>query len=291
MNITRHICVNTEIREFDNGNVIFYDSLSRAYAEIIEEHYIKKYSNTAFMCTPCYPWFSFEDNMITKEMLERYSQRIFCNFDQFTHEDYMLRIFDWCRQVGITNIWEWQIPILGIYPDDLKGITTFMPVRYVTKYEHLAIQPVENPEFLYVFAGNLMERRYDLMRDHMFDYLPFKIISGIRYADNINEFNNCACVLNIHSEDGACGALQEMLRLHELMCLNIPIVSEVSNINYFGNLITEINKDDIPNLYNLIVNDVITINQNPASGYKAMTYTDEAFERHRINLLQFHKVI
>lgn len=288
MYIPRNISTNTEVRNFDNGSAIYYDALSSVYADIIEEHYIKRYNNTVFMCTPCYPFFSFDGNMITKEMIDKYTWKVFCNFDQFVHDDYKNHLFDWCRHVGITDIWEWQIPILNVYPDDLKKIVSFMPTRYITKYEPFAIQPVAEPQFLYIFAGNLMERRYNLMRGHMYDYLPYKTISGIRYIDNVDEFKRCAFALNIHSENNT---MQESLRIHEFLCLNVPVVSEVSDVNYFGNLITEITENDIPNLYDLVVNDSIKINQSPAADYKALTYSDVAFERYRLNLLQFHKVI
>lgn len=288
MYIPRNISTNTEVREFENGSAIYYDALSSIYADIIEEHYINKYPNTVFMCTPCYPYFSFGGNMITKDMIENYTWKIFCNFDQFVHEDYMINIFDWCRQVGVTDIWEWQIPILRLYPDDLKKLVSFMPVRYVTKYEPYAIQPTHEPEFLYAFSGNLMERRYNIIQNHMNDYLPFKIISGIRYIDNVNEFKNCACILNIHSENNT---LQEQLRIHEFLCLNAPVVSEISDVNYFGDLITEVTENDMINLYDLITNDNIIINRNPAMEYKSKTYNDDAFDRHKMNLLQFHKVI
>lgn len=288
MFVPRYIYTNTDIREYNNGSAIYCDALSSVYADIIEEHYIKRYNNTVFMCTPCYPYFSFDENMITGERISKYARKVFCNFDQFIHEDYKMRLFDWCRQVGVTDIWEWQIPILQSYPDDLKRIVTFMPTRYVTKYESVAIQPVQDPKFLYIFAGNLMQRRYDLMQQHMCDYLPYKTVSGIRYIDNADEFKDCACALNIHSENNT---MQESLRIHEFLCLNVPVVSEVSDVNYFGNLITEISENDIPNLYDLITEEMITINQSPAAGYKALTYTDEAFYRHRMNLLQFRKVI
>lgn len=288
MDIPRNLSTNTNIREYTNGSAIYFDTLSSVYADIIEEHYIKQYSNTVFMCTPCHPFFSFDGNMITKEMISKYTWKVFCNFDQFAYEDYKNRVFDWCRQVGITDIWEWQIPLLQVYPDDLKKIVSFMPTRYVTKYESVAIKPVENPKFLYIFTGNLTERRYNIMRSHMNNYIPYKTINGIRYMNNVDEFKNCACVLNIH---GGNSTMQESLRIHEFLCLNVPVVSEVSDVNYFGNLITEISENDIPNLYDLIVNDEIVINQSPAANYKALTYSDMAFERYKLNLLQFHKVI
>lgn len=284
------ISLDTQIMKCDNGNAIFYDSLSLVYADIILEHYINKYTNTVFLCTPCYPFFSFNgDTMVPKEMIDQYDRKIFCNFDHYVYESYKNCIFDWCRSVGITDIWEWQIPILQKYPDDLKKITSFMPVRYVTKYEPFAITPTDDPTYLFVFSGNITERRYNLIQNMSSYYLPYKVVIGIRYIDNINEFNDCACVLNIHANDGI--KTQEQLRIHEFLCLNVPVVSEISDVNYFGDLVTEIPTDNIPDLYDLVANKSIKIYQNPAADYKALTYDNDAFEKYRIMLLQYNRII
>lgn len=290
MNIQRNITTDTRIREYDNGNAVYYDAISSIYADIIEEHYINRYNNTIFLCTPCYPHFTFDGStLISKEMVDKYERIIFCNFDHYIYEDYKNGIFDWCRQIGVTDIWEWQISILQKYPDDLKRIVSFMPMRYVTKYEPFAIQPVQNPKFLYVFCGHISNRRYNFISTHSCNYIPYKLINGINYMDNVDEFKDCACVLNIHGMDEI--KTQEQLRIHEFLCLNIPVVSEVSDVNYFGDLITEITEDDIHNLYGLVTSESIKINQSPAAGYKALTYNDEDFERYRSILLQYHKVI
>ena len=196
-------------------------------------------------------------------------------------------IFDWCRRLSINEIWEWQINIMDKYPEDLKPIVKFMPVRYISEYEQYAITP-KDPVYLFAFSGNLGEHRIDVIEQYTSGYMPIKIISGVRYFDMTNEFENCACVLNIHYHPDN---YQEQLRICEFLSLNIPVVSEASAINYFGDLVPEITPDEITDLYTKLQNNEIIIPENPAQKYKALTHTDEAFEKYRTNLLKYHRVI
>lgn len=287
MYIPRNISTNTEIREFDNGCAIFYDALSSIYAKIIEEHYIKKYSNTVFLCTPCYPFFTFNDNMIPKEMITNYSTRIFCNFDHFTYDSYASHLFEWCRNVDITNIWEWQVKIMDKYPDDLKRKVKFMPVRYVPFYENKQVIK-KDIKYLFAFSGNINERRYRILNQFNIDYIPYKILNGIKYIDHIDEFEHTAFVLNLHGDDGN---QQEQLRIHEFLCMNMPVVSEISDVNYFGDIICEKTVDDIQNLYYDFCDGNIVFPENIAEKYKALTFSDKAFEQYREMILRYRRVI
>lgn len=287
MDIPRNLSTNTNIRKYTNGSAIFFDAISMIYADIIEEHYIDKYPNTVFLCTPCYPFFSFHENMISKEMIKNYSNRIFCNFDHFTYESYTSNLFDWCRNVDIDEIWEWQIKIMDLYPDDLKRKVRFMPVRYVTSYEDCRIVK-KNIEYLFVFAGNINERRYWILNQFSTNYIPYKILNGIKYREHIEEFEHAAFVLNIHGNDGS---QQEQLRIHEFLCMDMPVITEISDVNYFGDIICEKTIDDISNLYYDYCEDNIIFPENIADKYKALTYSDRAFERYREMLLRYQRII
>ena len=100
--------------------------------------------------------------MIPKEMITNYSTRIFCNFDHFTYDSYASHLFEWCRNVDITNIWEWQVKIMDKYPDDLKRKVKFMPVRYVPFYENKQVIK-KDIKYLFAFSGNINERRYRIL--------------------------------------------------------------------------------------------------------------------------------
>lgn len=272
---------NTRISDYENGSSIFFDSVTEVVQKIIEEHYIHKYPKTAFLCTPCYPHFSFRENMISKSMLSKYDYIIFLNFDHFAVAGYKELVFNWITEVGVDEIWEWQIGMLKEYPENIKPLLKFMPVRYVTYYEPYAITQ-KDIRYIFAFPGNTCGRRQDIINTYSSWYIPYKIINGISYAPNAQEFEHCVCVLNIHGE---VGNHQEQLRICELLCLNVPIVSEVSDINYFGELVTEIPTDQITKLHYLLINEEINIYTNPAAAYKELTYTDDAFEKYRISLL------
>lgn len=288
MNIPINLSLHTKIKTYENGNAIYFDSISDVYRLIIEEYYLPKYTNTVFLCTPCYPHFAFDGStFVRNEDISQYKHKIFCNFDHYNFESYMNGIFDWCMDLHIDEIWEWQINIMNKYPEDLKDLVKFMPVRYISKYEQFAIT-LKDPVYLFAFCGNIGEYRMSVLEQYTSQYAPIKVLCGIRYLNNTKEFENCACVFNIHYHPDN---YQEQLRICEFLSLNIPVVSEASDINYFGNLVPEITPDEIGKLYIKLRNNEIIIPENPAQKYKALTHTDEAFEKYRKNLLEYHRII
>lgn len=283
MKLQHHLTTDTYIQEYDNGSVIYYDSISDPFKCVIEAYYLRNYNNTAFLCTPCYPYFSFNGNFIDPNVLQKYDNVIFVNFDHLQFENYRNNLFNWLSQINVTKIWEWQIPIMNMYPEHLRSRVEFMPLRYIPSYEEHVIKTSPDPRYLFAFCGTLSQRRINILQYFATNYVPFKVIQGIRYTQCSCEFDGCCCVLNIHGDEGN---FQEQLRISEFLSLNIPVVSEVSEINYFGDLVKEFEYDDLRNL-EFLYNPI----NNVALRYKQLTYKDEDFERYRQQLLRYHRVL
>ena len=283
MKLQHHLTTDTYIQEYDNGSVIYYDSISDPFKCVIESYYLRNYNNTAFLCTPCYPYFSFNGNFIDPNVLQKYDNVIFVNFDHLQFENYRNNLFNWLSQINVTKIWEWQIPIMNMYPEYLRNKVEFMPLRYIPSYEEYVIRNPLEPRYLFAFCGTLSQRRINILQYFATNYVPFKVIQGIRYTQCTNEFESCACILNIHGDEGN---FQEQLRISEFLSLNIPVVSEVSEINYFGDLVKEFEYDDLGKL-EFLYNPI----NNVALRYKQLTYKDEDFERYRQQLLRYHRVL
>lgn len=272
--------ISTHILDLDNHIRVLYDDISYPYTHIIEEHYSnERFRDTIFMLTPCYPCFSFSGNLISPEMMEGYNNRIFCNFDHFVYEDYKEMLFQWIRDSNITKVWEWQINMINIYPDDIRPMVEFMPVRYCQWYEQFRTDRSAEKIYDVAFIGNINHRRYNILCDYFSNYSNIKTVLGYGLSELAYEFDNCKCILNIHGDDGNN---QEQLRIFEAICLNIPVVSEISPVNYFPGMVIEVPTAQISQL------DIMSeltggINQNfdRAGFYKLMTYTDEAFEEYR----------
>lgn len=275
---------NTHVMDIDNHIRIMYDDISYPYTHIIMEHYSdERYRDTIFMLTPCYPYFSFNGNLIPEEMMEGYTNRIFCNFDHFAYKEYKEMVFEWIRNTGITKVWEWQANMTAryyIYPEDIRQNVIFMPVRYCEWYEQFRTNRDAEKIFDLGFIGNINPRRYNLLQNYFSSYSHIKTVLGYGLPNLANNFDDCKCILNIHGDDGNN---QEQLRVFEAICLNIPVISEKSPINYFPGMVIEVPTAQISqvDVMGAIANG---INQDfdRAGLYKRMTYSDEAFEEYRM---------
>lgn len=228
------------------------------------------------------------DKFISKDFLKDYNKIVFCNFEHYSYDMYVKPLFQWLEDIKVDEIWEWQIPLLDKYPLNLKDKVKFMPMRYIPEYEQYRITDRDN-KYAFMFSGVLHPRRNALLYKMSLYYFPFKVLNGITYKDNTNEFKDCNYVLNIHGQENFN---QEQLRICELLSLNMPIVSEKSPINYFQGLVPEIDYNNIMQKPWLLCQSNIKVDKNANFDvlYKNKTYTDEAFEKYRNDLLKaYHK--
>ena len=259
----------TSTIELNNNICVVYDSLTEPYVHIILEHY-SDYHNTIFLLTPCYPcWGAQEELFITN--ISKYDKRIFCNFDHLIWDAYCDSLFSWIRREHINEVWEWQLRYIDRYPEDIKGIVRFRPVRYCSYYNKLIDSTPRTNRYKFAFVGNLNQYRIDFMQCGR--YSEYKALSGYRLDQLYDEFKDCEGVLNIH---GYRGNEQEQLRIFPLICMNIPVCSERSSINYFPNIVTEIDNIDQIHYLDYSVDEI----------YRSLTYSDSSYEEYCDKLIR-----
>lgn len=144
------------------------------------------------------------------------------------------------------EIWDYD-ELNSRYMQLYKGINVskIYPMEFYPKME--CIHNTENPEYDVLFYGFFNNRRAKVLSDlHMQSYndFNFNIFVGGTVEQNIKKIANSKIVLNIHASGGY--NRQEQERIGFLVGNKKCVISETSQLNYFGGAIKETN---VKNLY------------------------------------------
>lgn len=243
---------------------------------MIQEHYDKPdFNDTLFII-----------NLIDLEIDLDYfkqSSKIYYNLEHakdlnVANNKYVIEQY---KKLGITEVWSME-PNCEMFDSDL-GIR-FMPIRYTTLIDKTVFHNNSRVDFDLGFTGivgaKFCPRRNDFFNEYMNPKYDFsiKIMNGYNICSMKDEFTNCRYALDFHRTYNHNN--QNQVRLFEHICLGHTVLSEKSDYNIFPGLIYE--WENIDELNNLIK----TVEpQDFSEQYKEMTYTDDAYERYRNDIL------
>lgn len=244
---------------------------------MVQEHYdIPDYEDTLFLINTLGKPF-----WLNKEDFPQH-RKIYYNLEHTNDLQIEDKNFvnNWFKDFGITEVWSFE-PNSEIHDSDL-GVK-YMPMRYTS---YIKKQPyLKTHKFDLGFIGVIGSSSLNPRRNNFFDsYIrkgydfSLKIMNGYTISDLQDELASCRFMLDTHRNYRH--TMQNQVRLFEHVCLGHTVLSEKSEYNIFPGLIYEWeNIDELNNLVKTVEP------QDFSEKYKEMTYTDDAYDYYRYNII------
>lgn len=272
---------------------VYYDVLCEYAVSVIKEYYNSpEYTNTIFMLSPCYEYFNFYiSSPITRQIIYdnigRDPERIiFLNFDHLIKDHYVDALNKWLDEIGVDEIWEWQIEnfIHNKYKQSNK--VKFMPMRYSSTYAGMGVPAGYMRKYDFTFIGSFGGRRQDILG--RFTYFPYQILSGYPIQCFKDELNNGGFLLNISGDEKEY-TLREQLRISTCISMGIPVMTEKDMFPYYPGITDEFELHELDDVYSftgrLRSEYYMYRNKDVSKLYKDLTQSDQTFEQYRNNIL------
>jgi len=263
---------------------VFYQSYLKSIAKTILEHYdTVEFSNTLFdigqIC-------NIESTQMYYPSELKYqtgcNRLIFYQLEQLTlnHPFHIDTLKPWMESNEVDEIWDYSLPENSrYYTDKMLSKVKFKPMRYTTWFEQFQYSKSLDPRYDFLFIGVVAPDRYDkLNRLSVNTKFNRTIITwGRPIYNSLLELSLSKYVLNLKQHN--LNGIQNQVRIYELLGLNCTVVSEKDDFNYFSDLIYQFN--NISELFNFDKSQL-----NPKEKYKELTYSIEAYDNYRLNILK-----
>lgn len=258
--------------------LVRYMPLAKSTAYMVLEHYdTEEYEDTVFVINT---WDSKEE-AASHLLGARY---IFYQMEHFPMGgDYVKETIQ--RMNTYDEVWDIDILNIRIYPDEIRKKVKFMPLRYASIYDNLNIIRKAVPRFDWLFCGVCSPHRQQIIGwlAANFELNKGMYIFGHKYEEIPDLLADAKFMINIHQTDES-HTIQEQVRISEILSMGLPVISERSIINYFGDLITECDMYDLPTVLKIANSD------SQKDQYKKLTYTDDAYNAYREDILMMNPI-
>jgi len=167
---------------------------------------------------------------------------------------------------NVDEIWEYDLNNLMFLKSMGFNNVKHMPLKYANSLKRINNNCVKDIDVLFYGQVKGCERRKEIIekisQKHNIIIVPYGTT-----GDKLYQYvDRSKIVLNIHFYESG---IQEQVRIFELLINNKCVLSERSKINYFGDLITECDKDEIVNKIDfLLKNDNWKLFNNVGKLYK-----------------------
>lgn len=257
---------------------VVYPPILESIKYMLQEHYdIPEYDDTIFMVNTATSYSYLDLSNCHQHRCIYYNFEHSCDFDIDDK-----RIFeDYIKRYQITEIWSFE-PNCEVWDTDM-GIK-YMPPRYTTyikKQEYPKTNKFDLGFVGVIGSANACPRRNDFLEKYLYDNkydFSLKIMNGYNITELQDEFATCRFVLDTHRNYRH--SMQNQVRIFEHICLGHTVFSEKSDYNIFPGLIYEWeNIDELNDLIHTVEP------QDFSEKYKEMTYTNEAYENYKNEML------
>lgn len=255
-----------------------YMPLASSTAYMVLEHYDKpEYEDTIFVIN------TWDDKATAAKYLIG-SKYIFYQMEHFPmggqYVDETIKRMD-----TYDEVWDIDILNIRIYPEATRKKVKFMPLRYASIFDDLTIKQNPSPRFDWLFCGVCSPHRQEIIGwlAANFELNKGMFVFGHKQTNIPDLLADARFMLNLHQADEQ-HTIQEQVRIYELLSMGMPVISEYSIINYFGDLITECD------MYNLPAVLKVADQSSKKERYKRLTFTDETFEAYRQDLLMMNPI-
>jgi hypothetical protein len=175
-----------------------------------------------------------------------YKKIIFYNWEQMVSNNTYFDIEKMVENIkGVDELWDYDELNKEFFSWYGVNVNKVIPIRYTESIK--CIENVKEPEIDILLFGFINDLRLEKLK-HIFpplyhDY-SFMIISGMDREEQKKHIANSKIILNLHGMQPYCRQEQERIGF----CLNNGkcVLSEKSQINYFGDAIIEEDVQNIP---------------------------------------------
>jgi hypothetical protein len=136
------------------------------------------------------------------------------------------------------EIWDYDLENIQVLKS--YGISAkFMPIKYTESLKR--IENKKDPDIDVLFYGTLTPRRYNIIAnminsDYYYNHINFVYLFNFDDKKLDDYISRSKIILNIHPNENH---RQEQVRIYYPLINNKCVISEISSINYFGDLILE----------------------------------------------------
>lgn len=219
---------------------------------------------------------------------------IIYQLEQLTDSNTLVNTEDICNTLREADeIWDYDL--LNIrYLDFYKIQAKFVPMRYSVMNSSEFINKDSERDIDILFYGVVNDHRSSYITKLTHKLYPeynCAVVSNFSIGSTDKFIDRSKVIVNLHQFSPY--ARQEQVRISYLLTNSRCVVSEWSQLNYFGLLIDEFNEDSmIEVIKSLLDNDQYKVKESLLSDhYKALTYSDREYDIYRNTLSQRSKEI
>lgn len=255
--------------------------------KMIVKHYdTEEYDNTLFLLNYIFT----EEDML--ELKKYYPKIIFYNLEHYSAHAYNAQSNAW-RDIllpGLSvcaEIWDFLIDNKKYYPENLIDKYRFMPLRYVESDYHKTEKYID----LLFFGISDTNIRKKFVQDltEWFDGKNYNtVIVNNMFGENLSKMIQSSKFMCDFPHYKLYGNTQNCARIFEALCNNVQVISYTDTnrvVNYFPGLIEIINPE---NGFDNEKTESIILNykdRNISEEYKSLTYSNDAFLKYKMSLL------
>lgn len=158
--------------------------------------------------------------------------------------------------IGADEIWDFDllnIAYLSTYRN--VKVDKHVPLLYTYSLDRLFVYD-DDMDIDLLFFGYMSPRRYEylqILQKHFYNKLKFMFVYGIQGGELDYYIERSKIILNVHAFGPY--SRQEQPRIFYLLINGKCVLSEETQLNYYGDMIVEFNKDNFVDKINYLLND------------------------------------